>query len=39
MEREANYAAVGAFVLLIIGMAALFVYWYTDAREHHDFTR
>ena len=39
MEREANYAAVGAFVLLVIGMAGLFVYWYTDAREHHDFTR
>jgi len=39
MEREANYAAVGAFVLLIIAMAGLFVYWYTDAREHRDFTR
>ncbi len=30
---------VGAFVLLVIGMAGLFVYWYTDAREHRDFTR
>src|SRR5580698_3683129 len=39
MEREANYAAVGAFVLLVIAMAGLFVYWYTDAREHRDFTR
>jgi len=39
MEREANYAAVGAFVLLIIAMAGLFVYWYTDAHEHRDFTR
>ncbi|HEY1900038.1 MAG TPA: MlaD family protein [Steroidobacteraceae bacterium] len=39
MEREANYAAVGAFVLLITAMAGLFVYWYTDAREHRDFTR
>jgi phospholipid/cholesterol/gamma-HCH transport system substrate-binding protein len=39
MEREANYAAVGAFVLLIIAMAGLFVYWYTDAREHRNFTR
>ena len=29
MEREANYAAVGAFVLLITAMAGLFVYWYT----------
>jgi phospholipid/cholesterol/gamma-HCH transport system substrate-binding protein len=39
MEREANYAAVGAFVLLVIAMAGLFVYWYTDARGHHNFTR
>lgn len=39
MEREANYAAVGAFVLLITAMAGLFVYWYTDAHEHRDFTR
>jgi phospholipid/cholesterol/gamma-HCH transport system substrate-binding protein len=39
MEREANYAAVGAFVLLIIAMAGLFVYWYTGSREHRDFTR
>jgi phospholipid/cholesterol/gamma-HCH transport system substrate-binding protein len=37
MEREANYAAVGAFVLLVIAMAGLFVYWYADAREHRDF--
>lgn len=39
MEREANYAAVGAFVLLVIVMGALFVYWYSDSREHHDYTR
>jgi phospholipid/cholesterol/gamma-HCH transport system substrate-binding protein len=39
MEREANYAAVGAFVLLVIAMAGLFVYWYSDARDHHSFTR
>jgi len=39
MEREANYATVGAFVLLVTAMAALFVYWYTDAVGHHDFTR
>ena len=30
MEREANYVAVGAFVLLITAMAVLFVYWYSD---------
>jgi len=37
MEREANYTAVGAFVLLIAVMAGLFVYWYagnTDARDY-----
>ncbi len=34
MEREANYAAVGAFVLLIALVGALFVYWYSDTREH-----
>jgi len=39
MEREANYAAVGAFVVLVIVMAVLFVYWYSDAREHRDFQR
>jgi phospholipid/cholesterol/gamma-HCH transport system substrate-binding protein len=39
MERDANYAAVGAFVLLITAMAGLFVYWYTGSREHRDFTR
>jgi phospholipid/cholesterol/gamma-HCH transport system substrate-binding protein len=39
MEREANYAAVGAFVLLVIVMGTLFVYWYSDSREHKDYTR
>jgi len=39
MEREANYAAVGAFVLLIVVMGTLFVYWYSDSREHKDYTR
>ena len=39
MERSANYAAVGAFVLIVTLVGALFVYWYTDAREHHDFNR
>jgi phospholipid/cholesterol/gamma-HCH transport system substrate-binding protein len=39
MEREANYAAVGAFVLLVTAMAGLFVYWYTGSREHRDFSR
>ena len=39
MEREANYAAVGAFVLLVALAAALFVYWYSDSREHRDYDR
>ena len=39
MEREANYAAVGAFVLLVLAMAGFFVYWYADGREHRQFTR
>lgn len=39
MEREANYTAVGAFVLLITAMAVLFVYWYSDNAERRDYTR
>src|SRR5690242_3083146 len=39
MEREANYAAVGAFVLLVALIGALFVYWYSDTREHRVFRR
>lgn len=39
MEREANYAVIGAFVLLVTAMAGLFVYWYSDGREHRNFTR
>jgi phospholipid/cholesterol/gamma-HCH transport system substrate-binding protein len=39
MEREANYAAVGAFVLVVVLVGALFVYWYSDTREHRDYNR
>jgi len=39
MEREANYAAVGAFVLVIGLIGALFVYWYTDTRERRNYER
>jgi phospholipid/cholesterol/gamma-HCH transport system substrate-binding protein len=39
MEREANYVAVGAFVLLVVVMGALFVYWYSDSRDQRDFNR
>jgi len=37
MEREANYVAVGAFILLVIAMGIGFVLWYTDAHDSHDF--
>jgi phospholipid/cholesterol/gamma-HCH transport system substrate-binding protein len=39
MERSANYAAVGAFVLLVTLAGALFVYWYSDTREHRNYNR
>ena len=37
MEREANYAAVGAFVLVVALAAALFVYWYSGTRVHRTY--
>jgi phospholipid/cholesterol/gamma-HCH transport system substrate-binding protein len=39
MEREAHYAAVGAFVLVVALIGALFVYWYSDTREHRHYDR
>lgn len=39
MEREANYTAVGAFVLLVATMAALFVYWYAGSADSRDYKR
>jgi phospholipid/cholesterol/gamma-HCH transport system substrate-binding protein len=39
MEREANYTAVGAFVLLIVTMAGLFVYWYAGSGDARDYNR
>jgi phospholipid/cholesterol/gamma-HCH transport system substrate-binding protein len=39
MEREANYVAVGSFVLLLLVMGVLFVYWYADSHQHRDFVR
>jgi phospholipid/cholesterol/gamma-HCH transport system substrate-binding protein len=39
MEREANYTAVGAFVLLVSTMAALFVYWYAGSVDARDYKR
>jgi phospholipid/cholesterol/gamma-HCH transport system substrate-binding protein len=37
MEREANYVAVGAFILLVIAMAVGFVLWYTDANDSQEY--
>jgi phospholipid/cholesterol/gamma-HCH transport system substrate-binding protein len=39
MEREANYTAVGAFVLLVATMAGLFVYWYAGSADARDYER
>lgn len=39
MEREANYLTVGAFVLLVLGLAAWFVIWYTDAQDQRNYQR
>jgi phospholipid/cholesterol/gamma-HCH transport system substrate-binding protein len=39
MEREANYTAVGAFVLLVATMAGLFVYWYAGSNDARDYQR
>ena len=37
MEREANYVAVGAFILLVAAMAIGFVLWYSDANDSRDY--
>jgi len=39
MDRDANYVAVGAFVLLVIAMAVSFVFWYTDQRDKRTYER
>ncbi len=39
MDREANYVAVGAFVLLILVMGAGFVLWYTDSADRQQERR
>src|SRR6201990_2849632 len=39
MEREANYAACGAVVLLVTLVGALFIFWYSDSRDHKTFKR
>ena len=39
MDRDTNYVAVGAFVLLVIAMAVSFVFWYTDQRDKRTYQR
>jgi len=39
MDRDANYVAVGAFVLLVAAMALSFVLWYTDQQDKHIYLR
>jgi phospholipid/cholesterol/gamma-HCH transport system substrate-binding protein len=39
MEREANYLAVGSFVLLVLVMGFLFIYWYSASNEHRFLVR
>jgi phospholipid/cholesterol/gamma-HCH transport system substrate-binding protein len=39
VDRDTNYVVVGTFVLLVIGIAVSFVYWYTDQREKHTYRR
>jgi phospholipid/cholesterol/gamma-HCH transport system substrate-binding protein len=39
MDRDANYVAVGAFVLLVIAMAVSFVFWYTEQKDKRTYER
>ena len=39
MERKANYAAVGSFVLLVVALAGGFVYWYSDGSDRRNYER
>src|ERR1700674_3298152 len=39
MDRDSNYFAVGAFVLLVTAMAVSFVLWYTDQQEKRIYLR
>jgi phospholipid/cholesterol/gamma-HCH transport system substrate-binding protein len=39
LEREANYLAVGGFVLLVAVMGVLFVYWYSASSDHRFYVR
>ena len=37
MERDANYVAVGAFVVLVVALGVAFVLWYSQARDQREF--
>ena len=39
MDRDANYVAVGAFVLVMLAMATVFVLWYTNTHERREYQR
>src|SRR6202030_4496808 len=39
MDRDANYFAVGAFVLLVSAMALSFVLWYTNQQDKRIYLR
>jgi len=39
MDRDANYVAVGAFVVVVLAMATVFVLWYSNARERREYVR
>jgi phospholipid/cholesterol/gamma-HCH transport system substrate-binding protein len=39
MDRETNYVAVGAFVVVVLAMATVFVLWYTNTHERREYQR
>ena len=39
MDRDANYVAVGAFVLVLLAMAASFVLWYSETGDRRSYQR
>lgn len=39
MDRDANYVAVGAFVVVVLAMATVFVLWYTNTHERREYQR
>jgi len=39
MDRDANYVAVGAFVILVMAMATVFILWYSNAHERREYER